>query len=166
MCVCVWRGGVLWIQLISCICTVAHRDLSAPMQSHLINISGDEFVAAPINNSWAQLIAILTFYNQYISLPNLLCVSEYACVCVWCVCVCWGGRLWSSTISKFISPIVSRSVSLPISAHDICLNFILILCFEHEWTANHDHYTFSPSKTREIQPTTCSGWGHSQCYAN
>ena len=57
-------GGVLWIQLICCICSVAHRDLSAPTQSHLINILGDESVAALINNSWAWLIAILTFYSQ------------------------------------------------------------------------------------------------------
>lgn len=44
-------GVGLWIQLICCICSAAHWDLLALMQSHLINILGDESVTGLINHS-------------------------------------------------------------------------------------------------------------------
>lgn len=76
---------------------------------------------------------------------------------VWaCVCVCvGGGYLCIFTTGNYISPIVSKSVSLSVSDRDICLNFLLIFCSDHDTVVNHTHYALFPPAEQEksnLQP--------------
>lgn len=72
-----------------------------------------------------------------------------------CACVGGGpGRLFTFTTGIYISSFVSKSASLSVSDHDICLNFLLILCSDHDTVVNHIHYAFFPAKQERsnLQP--------------